>query len=264
MQIPNRLTKGAKVANSAIPSGSSSSVVPEKRNKAPKPKSIQIKFVRLRSATADVTILASGATFNHVKLTNSTYADGTNQQVASYPFQTNGYDFARHFADRMSTPDRVNFLSKHWIEIVVVVGSNPSALLAQMYKLGPDFAHHVKNLDVKIQLPPLSQINTPLNLISASPGYKLVEEIAAEVDTYTALLKLNVVLSMPHTFARGMHDSQLSHVLPFYQVAFTKWTFKYQTPGMRFPDISPKGDLERLGQLNDKATLGNQDGQDEM
>lgn len=235
-----------------------------KRNRPPKLVSSEISFFRARSATADVTISTEGVTLNKYKITTFTYSNGRIRSEVSYPFQAGKYNFIEHFANGMSSENRITFLSEHWIEIILRAEADAHAtptILAQLEKLGPDFAEHVQNLVLKVELPPLSEtLKSNQGMIFSSPGYRAIQDVVHGVNGYPSLSAVNVVLSMPHSFSEGMHDLQLIYALPFYPLVFTSWTFKFQVPGIHHPKLAPKEDLKRLNQLNrnqQKATPTN-------
>ncbi|KAF8852280.1 hypothetical protein BDZ45DRAFT_749782 [Acephala macrosclerotiorum] len=228
------------------------------------PTKVETSYIRLPGANADVSITASSATLNQYKVIKSAYAEGPPTNEKSYPFQAKGYDFTAHFTHRMTTAQRKDFLAGRWVEIVVRVpagAENPTSIIDQLAKFGPDLAQHVENLVIKLEIPTLTEIfNTNLADLPASPGYLLVEKVVEEVGKFPHIARMNVVLSMPHNFSNSMHNNQLSYILPFYKLAFTRWVFRYQVPAIFLPHLAPKDTLNRLNNLYDIALKRKQDG----
>lgn len=221
------------------------------------PYKVETSYVRLPCANADVSITISNATLNQYKVVKSIYAQGPPINVISYPFQDKTYDFTTHFTQRMSTAQRKDFLAGRWVEVVVKVPAGAESIpsiIDQLAKFGPDLAQHVENLVVKVEVPALAEIvDSVLADLPASPAYLLVEKVVEEVGKFSAIARMNVVLSMPHNFNNGMHDNQLSILLPFYKLAFTRWVFRYQVPAIFLPQIASKNALDRLNALYDLA-----------
>ena len=157
----------------------------------------------------------------------------------------------------MLTAQRKDFLTGRWVEIVVRVPADaegPASIINQLLLFRPDFIQHVENLVIKLDLLPLPEIiNTTLAGVPSSPGCMLVENIVEEVGQFPALARMNVVLSMPENISNDTHDNQLSYVLPFYKLTFTRWILPDQTPATSLPQIASKDELKRLDQLYDMA-----------
>ncbi|KAE8451012.1 hypothetical protein EG329_005452 [Mollisiaceae sp. DMI_Dod_QoI] len=172
-----------------------------------------------------------------------------------------------YFPQHMSIAERQSLLADRWVEVVAKVPAGapgPATVVDPLATLEPDFIQHVKKLVVKLELPPLSEISsTALDSLPGSSGYKLVEHIVNEIDKFPAVTHMDVVLSMPHTVSKGLHDLQLSYALPFYKLSFTRWVFKYQFPETR-PQLVPRDDLNRLDELQNMALKREQDGEDKL
>jgi hypothetical protein len=73
-------------------------------------------------------------------------------------------------------------------------------IIKELARLGPDFHRFVKNIDVEIELPKLTNIynhgSTPA-LVSETSGFKLIQEIVREMNQYPALAHLKVALKIP-------------------------------------------------------------------
>lgn len=229
------------------------------RTERPKPEVINVEVCseRERSATADVTIRHEGITHNHVQITRLTFEDGTTQQKVEYPFDEDNYNFVAHFTDEMSSGERITFLNQSWIEIVLDTRPNLDEsiiLFEQLDSLGPDFVNNVKKLDIKVRIPEHELIaNRNVKSLPSTPAGQYLQQVVKKVKEYAAIEHMNIVIVLPEACPEGMFDIQLAFILPFFLIKFTKWRFKYQIPGIRYPKITPDRDLGRLIQMNEDA-----------
>ncbi|KUJ22150.1 uncharacterized protein LY89DRAFT_729618 [Mollisia scopiformis] len=257
-QRPGKVATNNKVAaesSSAAPASRSAHRAPLSQSafNPGSPTKVDITYVRLPGASADITLSATGATLNKYKSTKSTYSNGLATYVKAYPFQNQGFDFVAHFMKAMSPADRVDFLAANWVEVVVELRAyfaNASNVVNQLAKLGPEFTDHIKNLDIKLKLPPLAELSKmTLALLPASAGYKLIEEVVQEIFQFPAIGRMNVVLCIPHSIQDGIHDQHLSHALPFFPMSFTGWNVDIQAQGMYKPKLILREDLNSLNGL---------------
>jgi hypothetical protein len=225
-----------------------------KRNRPAKLVSTETKFLRSRYSSADITISKEGVWFNQYKIVKSTFSNTYVKNEVSHPFQAADYDFIENFTKGFSRDQRVSFLSKNWIEIVIHAentADDTAIILDHLAKLGDDFSDHIKNLVLKFELPPLSEtVKLTEDIIFSSEGFRGMLNIVREVNTYPSITTMNVVLSLPHDFPEPMHDLQLIYALAFWPLNFTKWTFKFLVPGMHHPKLAPKEDFKRLNKLD--------------
>ncbi|KUJ22151.1 uncharacterized protein LY89DRAFT_681464 [Mollisia scopiformis] len=224
----------------------------------PKVLSTTVNFQRTPGARADISISATEVTRNEMKVVIQTFDDGQVETARSYPYNSTMYDLADDVSNRMPYSAKVEYLKDRWVEMQVKipeisssVSESDSAVLEQLSSLGPDFFKLVSNLVVRLVLPALSNlaVMTPSNIVS-TPGYALVERIVDEVEKFVALEKLHVVLELPHTFTRGLHELQMVYSLPFHYLSFTDWGLRYTVPSMTRSKVVSDDDLLQLRRLD--------------
>ncbi|CZR57338.1 uncharacterized protein PAC_07227 [Phialocephala subalpina] len=226
---------------------------------------VETSSVRAPGTNADITICATRVLRNEVNITKTTYTTGYVKRIKLCSYAPEVYNFVEEFA-AMTVEEKKSYLENRWVEVVVeipeivagVKGSDSgnsisTNALDQLAALGPEFDESVKNLVVRVKLPHLSNLalTTPL-LLTTSLGYTLIKKVVAKVRKFHTLKKMDVLLQLCHTFNRGLDELQLGFILPFYELAFTRWSLKYSVPGMYQPDRVSKEDLGQLQRLNKK------------
>jgi hypothetical protein len=238
--------------------------------------STEAEFRRTPGAVADMTISSFGVRRNEAKFIKTTLSNGhVSQEI---PYDNKSYRAVANLNAQINAIKQ-EFFKTRWIQLLIQVLNltfkeqedmdkdtvlnledlgTESMVLESMNSL-EDFSDLVTNVVVTIELPFLSNLaRIDPHLMKQTPGYMLIEDIIQRIKEFKSLQKLNVVLSLPHTFERGLHELQLAFIRPFYELSFTNWVLLYKVPGMpRSERVSSKdvGVLHRyhLSLLKDEA-----------
>lgn len=214
----------------------------------------QTTVERTRGAAADMTISSFGVRRNETKIVTSIYSTGHTRETRT-SYETDEYPVVRKFQSQPLETKR-GYFKERLVQIIVQMPSIPlpgqvmpnndlnyhyqqpglnheSTVLDHIDSMGSQFAQVVANVMVVIKVPYLSNLgNTTPSLLTSSPGYRLVQGIVNRIQTFNSLENLTVVLALPHTTYRGIHELQLVYGYPFYQLPSNDWRLHYSVPWM--------------------------------
>jgi hypothetical protein len=66
--------------------------------------------------------------------------------------------------------------------------------------------------------------------------YRGIQKVVDKMKHFTAIKKLDIVLHTPPNGTAPVSLEQLNHVLPFYELEFTRWGLLWQTSYMSRPE----------------------------
>ena len=133
------------------------------------------------------------------------------------------------------------------------VAAHTSTVMNQIARLGPDFYDYATEIHIDIQFPaphngffdPRAPTITnkqgkwiyPDHSVSVgTPGFAILEKLAAELDKVVSIKSLDVILHNAHASATVPFTlEQLYYALPFYELQFTEWQLKWQGNYMSEP-----------------------------
>jgi hypothetical protein len=152
----------------------------------------------------------------------------------------------------MTLKEKESFFKYRIIKIVVDV---PSAFVVpsvidQLLRFGPDFLNFVKTVAIELRLSSMAILfQTTAFDITWSPGYHLVNRVAAEVEKFSSVEELVVVLALPEVLRGLMDEQQLVYGCPFHSLTSKGLIIMFTDPDSPKPGHISPDDLENYERI---------------